>query len=54
MATPTPVAPPSDAQYEIYTQNGPMALGAGMYITYDGKIAIDTENIPGIINCGTF
>jgi hypothetical protein len=48
------VPEPSPAQYELYTQNGPMPLGDGLYITVDGKIQVDAENIPGVINCGTF
>ena len=45
---------PSLTQYEIYTQNGPLPLGDGIYITEDGKIEVDAQNIPGVINCGTF
>lgn len=53
MAVPT-VKPASITQYEIYTQNGPFPLGEGIYITEDGYIEVDAENIPGVINCGTF
>jgi hypothetical protein len=45
---------PSIAQYELYSQNGPLPLGDGIYITVDGKIEVDASNLPGIINCGTF
>ena len=44
----------SQAQYEIYTQNGPMPLGDGLYITEGGAIGIDASQIPGAINGGTF
>jgi hypothetical protein len=49
-----PALAPSIAQYELYSQNGPLALGEGIYITENGKIAVDAGNIPGVINCGTF
>jgi hypothetical protein len=51
---PTPAPAPSIAQYELYSQNGPLALGAGIYITRDGRIAVDASNIPGVIYCGVF
>jgi hypothetical protein len=54
MAVPTVQPAPSPAQYELYSQNGPLPLGDGLYITVDGKIQVDAENIPGVINCGTF
>jgi len=50
----SPPPAPSNAQYEVYTQNGPMALGEGLFITEDGKIEVDAQNIPGTINCGQF
>lgn len=55
-ATPgyNPALAPAMAQYEIYTQNGPMKLGDGIYITEDGTIEVDAGAIPGTINCGTF
>jgi hypothetical protein len=49
-----PSLAPSITQYEIYTQNGPMPLGDGLYITEDGKIEVNAGEIPGVINCGTF
>ena len=49
-----PSLAPSITQYEIYTQNGPMPLGDGIYITENGYIEVDAGNIPGVINCGTF
>jgi hypothetical protein len=51
---PTPAPAPSIVQYELYSQNGPLALGAGIYITQDGRIAVDAANIPGVIYCGVF
>ena len=45
---------PSVAQYEIYTQNGPMALSGGLYITENGKISVDPSQIEGAISGGTF
>ena len=51
---PTPAPARSVVQYELYSQNGPLALGAGIYITQDGRIAVDAANIPGVIYCGTF
>ena len=54
MAVPTVQPAPSLAQYEVYTQNGPMQLGDGIYITEDGKIEVDASNIPGVVNCGQF
>jgi hypothetical protein len=54
MAVPTVQPVPSIVQYEIYTQNGPMQMGDGLYITEDGKIEVNAEGIPGIINCGIF
>lgn len=50
--TPAPAA--SIAQYELYTQTGPLQLGDGIYITVDGKIEVNAANIPGVIDCGTF
>jgi hypothetical protein len=50
----TPAPAPSITQYELYSQNGPLELGDGIYITVDGKIEVDASNIPGIIECGTF
>jgi hypothetical protein len=49
-----PSLSPSIVQYELYTQNGPMPLGDGIYITEDGYIEVDASNIPGVINCGSF
>jgi hypothetical protein len=49
-----PSLAPSITQYEIYTQNGPMPLGGGLFITEDGKIEVNAAEIPGIIFCGTF
>lgn len=54
MAVPTVQPAPSIAQYEVYTQNGPMAMGDGLYITEDGKIEVNAGAIPGVISCGTF
>ena len=54
MAVPTVQPAPSIVQYELYTQNGPMPLGDGIYITEDGYIEVNAGNIPGVINCGTF
>jgi len=54
MAVPTVQPAPSIDQYEIYTQNGPMAMGDGIYVTEAGKIEVNASNIPGVINCGTF
>jgi hypothetical protein len=45
---------PSLAQYELYSQNGPLPLGQGIFITEDGYIEVNAQNIPGTINCGTF
>lgn len=41
-------------QYELYSQNGPLPLGEGIYITEDGYIEVDTGSLPGVINCGEF
>ena len=49
MAVPTVPPVPSNAQYEIYTQNGPMPLGEGLYVTESGTIEVDASNIPGVI-----
>ena len=49
-----PSLEPSMAQYEIYTQNGPLPLGDGIYVTEDGYIEVSATDIPGTINCGTF
>lgn len=49
-----PALAPSGIQYEIYTQNGPMKLGDGLFITEDGQIEVNAGEIPGVINCGTF
>ena len=54
MAVPTVPPVPSNAQYEVYTQNGPMPLGEGLYVTESGTIEVDASNIPGVINGGTF
>ena len=54
MSVPTVQPAPSIIQYEIYTQNGPMQMGEGLYITEDGKIEVNGGAIPGIIDCGTF
>ena len=54
MALSSPTPAPSPAQYEIYTQNGPMPLGEGLYVTENGTIEVDASNIPGVINGGTF
>ena len=51
---PNAIPTPSTTQYEIYTQNGPMPLADGLYITEGGKIGIDASMIPGTINGGTF
>jgi hypothetical protein len=54
MAVPTVQPVASLAQYELYTQNGPMQLGDGLYVTEAGKIEVNASNIPGVINCGQF
>lgn len=54
MSPVTPQPAPSITQYELYSQNGPMQLGEGIYITIDGKIEVNAGNIPGVIDCGTF
>lgn len=50
----TPAPAPSLSQFEVYTQNGPMPLGEGLYLTENGTIAVDASSIVGNVNGGTF